>query len=139
MPYCAAVPCRATPRGARSGTAFSTAVNLRQIEFDEFDSGSAKNTRWARITFLWNCNPILYQLRHTYLVIISFLTQAFLYCTEYYTIPYNTILYYTILYYTILYYTILYYTILYYTILYRPGPSAGTPPAHAPHGAYEAQ
>ncbi len=39
-----------------------------------------------------------------------FLTQIFIYCTEYYTILYYTILYYTILYYTILYYTILYYT-----------------------------
>ncbi len=40
-----AVPCRATPRGARPGAAFSTtAVNLRQIEFGKFGSGSAKNT-----------------------------------------------------------------------------------------------
>ncbi len=119
MPYCAAVPCRATQRGARPGAAFcTTAVNLRQIEFGEFGSGSAKNTGWARTTFLRNCNPVLYQLRHTYLVINLFLTQAFLYFTEYYTIPSNTILYYTILSYAILYYTILYYTILYYTILY---------------------
>ncbi len=39
------VPCRATPRGAWPGAAFcTTAVNLRQIEFGEFGSGSAKNT-----------------------------------------------------------------------------------------------
>ncbi len=40
-----AVPCRATPRGARPGATFcTTAVNLRQIEFGEFGSGSAKNS-----------------------------------------------------------------------------------------------
>jgi hypothetical protein len=39
-----------TPRGARPGTAFSTtAVNLRQIEFGEFSSGSAKNTMMGSI------------------------------------------------------------------------------------------
>jgi hypothetical protein len=39
------VPCRATPRGARPGAAFSTtAVNLRQIEVGKFGGGSAKNT-----------------------------------------------------------------------------------------------
>jgi hypothetical protein len=98
VPDYAAMPCRATPRGARSDDTFSTtAVNLRQIEFGEFGSGSAKNTRWARTTFLRNCNTILYQLRHAYLMINLFLTQTFLYCTEYYTIPYYTILYYTIL------------------------------------------
>jgi hypothetical protein len=44
VPY-RAVPCRATPRGARPGAEFSTtAVNLSQIEFVEFGSGSAKNT-----------------------------------------------------------------------------------------------
>ena len=69
VPYCAAMPCRATPRGARSDDMFSTtAVNLRQIKFGEFGSGSAKNTGWARTTFLRNCNPILYQLRHAYLM-----------------------------------------------------------------------
>ncbi len=42
---CRTVPCRVTPRGARPGAAFSTtAVNLRQIEYGEFGSGSAKNT-----------------------------------------------------------------------------------------------
>jgi hypothetical protein len=128
---CHAGPCRATLRGARPGAAFcTTALNLRQIEFGEFGSGSAKNTGWAQTTLLQNCNPIFYQLRHTYLLIHKFLTQAFSYCTNvlyhsilyytklYYTILYYTILYYTILYYTILYYTILFYTILYYTILY---------------------
>ncbi len=40
----------ATPRGARPGAAFSTsAVNLRQIEFGEFGSGSANNTRMGSI------------------------------------------------------------------------------------------
>jgi hypothetical protein len=44
VPY-RAVLWRATPRGARLGAAFSTtAVNLSQIEFGEFSSGSAKNT-----------------------------------------------------------------------------------------------
>ncbi len=118
MPY-HAMPCRATPRGARPGAAFSTtAVNLRQIKFGEFGSGITKNTREARSTFLQDCNPVLYHLRHTFLMKYLSLTQALLYCTVYYTILYYTILYYTILYYTILYYTILYYTILYYTILY---------------------
>ncbi len=70
VPYCA-VPCRATPRGAPPGAAYcTTAVNLRQIEFGEFSSGSGKNTGWARTIFLRNCYPILYQLRHTYLMII---------------------------------------------------------------------
>jgi hypothetical protein len=47
---CRAVPGRATPRGARPGAAFSTtAVNLRQIEFSDFGSGSAKNTRMGSI------------------------------------------------------------------------------------------
>ncbi len=42
---CRTVPCRATPCGARPGAGFSTtAVNLRQIEYGEFGSGSAKNT-----------------------------------------------------------------------------------------------
>ncbi len=117
MPY-RAVPCRATPRGAWPGTAFSTtAVNLRQIEFGEFSSGINKNTGWARSTFLQDCNPVLYHLRHTFLMKISVLNTKFP-ILVYYTIPYYTILYYTILYYTILYYTILYYTILQYTILY---------------------
>jgi hypothetical protein len=116
VPY-RAVPCWATPRGARPGAAFSTtAVNLSQIDFG---SGITKNTRGARTTFLQDCNPVLYHLRHTFLMNYRFLTQAFLYCTVYYTILYYTILYYTILYYTILYYTILYYTILYYTILHN--------------------
>ncbi len=45
-----ALPCRATPRGAQPGAAFSTtAVNLRQIEFGEFGSGSAKNTTTGSI------------------------------------------------------------------------------------------
>ncbi len=45
-----AVPCRATPHGARPGAAFpTTAVNLSQIEFGEFGSGSAKNTRMGSI------------------------------------------------------------------------------------------
>ncbi len=49
VPY-RAVPCRATPRGARPGAAFSTtAVNLSQIEFGEFSSGSAKNTTMGSI------------------------------------------------------------------------------------------
>ncbi len=49
VPY-RAVPCRAAPRGTRPGTAFSTtAVNLRQIEFGEFGSGSAKNTTMGSI------------------------------------------------------------------------------------------
>ena len=49
VPY-RAVPCRATPRGVRPGAAFSTtAVNLRQIEFGEFGSGSAKNTTTGSI------------------------------------------------------------------------------------------
>ncbi len=88
-----AVPCRATPRGAWPGAAFcTTAVNLRQIEFDEFGGGSAKNTGRARITILRNCNPLLYQLRHTYIILSTFLTQDFLYYTAYYTIPYYTIL-----------------------------------------------
>jgi hypothetical protein len=44
VPY-RAVPFQATLRGARPGAPFSTtAVNLRQIEFGEFGSGSAKNT-----------------------------------------------------------------------------------------------
>ena len=44
------MPCRATPRGARPGAAFSTtAVNLRQIEFGEFGSGSAKNITMGSI------------------------------------------------------------------------------------------
>ena len=44
------VPCRATPRGARLGAAFSTtAVNLSQIEFGDFGSGRAKNTRMGSI------------------------------------------------------------------------------------------
>jgi hypothetical protein len=44
------MPCRATPRGARSDATFSTtAVNLRQIEFSEFGSGSAKNTMLGSI------------------------------------------------------------------------------------------
>ncbi len=69
VPYCAAVPCRATPQGARPGAAFSTtAVNLCQIEFGEFGSGSVKNIARARSTFLRNCNPLLYQLRHAHLV-----------------------------------------------------------------------
>jgi hypothetical protein len=49
VPYCA-VPCRATPRGARPGAAFpTTAVNLSQIEFGDFGSGRAKNTRTGSI------------------------------------------------------------------------------------------
>jgi hypothetical protein len=49
VPY-RAVPCRATPLGARPGAAFSTtAVNLRQIEFGKFGSGSAKNTMMGSI------------------------------------------------------------------------------------------
>ncbi len=49
VPY-RAVPCRVMPRGARPGAAFpTTAVNLRQIEFGEFGSGSAKNTRMGSI------------------------------------------------------------------------------------------
>ena len=48
-PYCA-VPCRATLRGAPPGAAFcTTAVNLRQIEFGKFGSGSAKNTMMGSI------------------------------------------------------------------------------------------
>ncbi len=120
MPY-RAVPCRATPRGARPGAAFSTtAVNLRQIEFGEFGSGITKNTTRARSTFLQDCIPVLYHLRHTFLLKIPVLNTTFpiLVYHLYHTILYFTILYYTILYYTILYYTILYYTILYYTILY---------------------
>ena len=47
---CRTVPCRATPRGARPGAAFSTtAVNLSQIEFGEFGSGSAKNSTMGSI------------------------------------------------------------------------------------------
>jgi hypothetical protein len=47
---CHAVPCRATPRGARPGPAFSTTVvNLSQIEFGKFGSGSAKNTTLGSI------------------------------------------------------------------------------------------
>ncbi len=68
---CRAVPCQATLRGAPPGAAFcTTAVNLRQIEFGEFGSGSGKNTGWARPTLLQDSNPILYQLRHIYLMII---------------------------------------------------------------------
>ncbi len=45
VPY-HAVPCGAMLRGAWPGAAFrKTAVNLRQIEFSEFGSGSAKNTK----------------------------------------------------------------------------------------------
>jgi hypothetical protein len=45
-----AVPCRTTPRGAQPGAAFSTiAVNLRQIEFGKFGSGSAKNATMGSI------------------------------------------------------------------------------------------
>ncbi len=89
-----AVPCRATPRGARPGAAFSTtAVNLRQIEFGEFGSGITKNTRGARTTLLQDCIPVLYHLRHTFLMKYLFLTLAFLYCTVYYTILYYTLLY----------------------------------------------
>jgi hypothetical protein len=65
------VPCRATPRGARPGAAFSfstTAVNLSQIEFGEFGSGSVKNTGWVRTDFLQISNLPLYQLRHFSLV-----------------------------------------------------------------------
>ncbi len=117
MPY-RAVPCRATPHGARPGAAFTTtAVNLRQIEFGKFSSGITKNTRRARSTFLQDCNPVLYHLRHTLLMNISVLNTRFP-ILVYYTIPYYTILYYTILYYTIRYYTILYCIILYYTVLY---------------------
>ncbi len=44
------VPCRAMPRGAQPGAAFSTtAVNLRQIEFGKFGSGSANNTTMGSI------------------------------------------------------------------------------------------
>ncbi len=113
------VPGRAGPRGTRPVAGFcTTALNLSWIKFGEFGSGIAKNTRWAQTTFLHNCNPVLYQLRHTYRMINLFLTQGFLYCTAYYTIPYYTTLYYIILFHTILYYTILYYIILYYTLLY---------------------
>jgi hypothetical protein len=87
-----AVPCRATPRSARPGAAFSTtAVNLRRIEFGEFGSGITKNTRRARSTFLQDCNPILYHLRHTFLVKNSVLNTRFP-ILVYYTIPYYTIL-----------------------------------------------
>ena len=49
VPY-RAVPCRATPRGARPGAAFcTTAVNLSRIEFSDFGSGRAKNTRMGSI------------------------------------------------------------------------------------------
>ena len=49
VPY-RAVPCRATPRGVRPGAAFpTTAVNLSQIEFGDFGSGRAKNTRMGSI------------------------------------------------------------------------------------------
>ncbi len=96
--------------------------NCREFTFGEFGSGITKNTRRARSTFLQDCNPVLYHLRHTFLVIVSVLNTRFpilvYYTILYYTILYYTILYYTILYYTILYYTILYHTILYYTILY---------------------
>ena len=44
------MPCRATPRGAQPGAAFSTtAVNLRQIKFGKFGGGSAKNTTMGSI------------------------------------------------------------------------------------------
>ncbi len=89
-------------------------MNLGQIKFGEFGSGSAKNTGWVRTDFLQIFNLPLYQLRHTSLVEDNILDTTF---TILYSILYYTILYYTILYYTILYYTILYYTILYYTII----------------------
>ncbi len=122
-PGCRAVPCRATPRGAQPGAAFSTtAVNLRQMEFGEFGSGITKNTRRARSTFLQDCNPVLYHLRHTFLMNISVLNTRFP-ILVYYTIPYYTILYYTILYYTILYYTILYLCCA-YPLLHTKSPSS---------------
>ncbi len=97
--------------------------NCRKFTLDR-NACSGKNTRKARTTFLRDCNLLLYQLRHTYLMKLPILVKFCLYfkcIVLYYTILhilYYTILYYTILYYTILYYTILYYTILYYTILY---------------------
>jgi hypothetical protein len=49
VPY-RAVPCRDTPRGIRPGAACPTsAVNLSQIEFGDFGSGRAKNTRMGSI------------------------------------------------------------------------------------------
>jgi hypothetical protein len=89
---CRAVTSRAVPGHAAPGVAFcTTAVNLRPIEFG---SGIAKNTRWARTTFLQDCNPVLYHPRHTYLMKISILNTTF-------PIQYS-VLCYTILYYTIL-------------------------------------
>ncbi len=44
------VLCRTTPRAAQPGAAFSTTVvNLRQIEYGKFGSGSAKNTMMGSI------------------------------------------------------------------------------------------
>jgi hypothetical protein len=118
MPY-RAVPGHAARRGARPGAAFcKTAVNLSQIEFGEFGSSIAKNTRWDRTDFLQIFNLPLYQLRHTSLMNNYNFDTTFSIRTVYYTILYYTILNYTILYYTMLYDTIPYYTILYYTILY---------------------
>jgi hypothetical protein len=45
------MPCRAGPRRAAFGLALrsTTAVNLSQIEFGDFGSGRAKNTRMGSI------------------------------------------------------------------------------------------
>ena len=53
--------------------------NCREFTFGEFGSGITKNTRRARSTFLQDCNPVLYHLRHTFLMKFLFLTQSFLY------------------------------------------------------------
>ncbi len=144
---CHAVPCRATLRGNRPGAAFCiTAVNLRQIEFGEFGSGSAKNTTMARTDFLQISNLPLYQLRHTSLVKISILdtvltilyynilSYAVLCCVVlccavlccavlccallFSAVLCCAVLGYAMLCYAMLCYAMLCYTILYYTILY---------------------
>ncbi len=85
---CRTVPCRATPRGAQPGAAFCiTAVNLSQIEFGEFGSGSVKSTGRVQTDFLQISNLPLYQLRHTSLVHDDILDTTF---TTF------TILYYTV-------------------------------------------
>jgi hypothetical protein len=115
-----AVPCRAVPGHAARRSAWRSVLhNCREFTPDRIRRIRQRHhpiTRRARSTFLQDCNPVLYHLRHTFLMKTSVLNTRFP-ILVYYTVLYHTILYFTILYYTILYYTKLYYTILYYTIL----------------------